>query len=49
MNVTVFGFLPVMPMVIGSAILMILVSLMTKPPSQATLEKYFPPKSTAGT
>jgi SSS family solute:Na+ symporter len=41
-NVTVYGFLPVVPMVLGSAILMVLVSLMTRPPSQATIEKYFP-------
>jgi SSS family solute:Na+ symporter len=39
--VTVFGFLPVVPMVFGSALLMILVSLMTRPPSQATIDKYF--------
>ena len=41
-NVTVFGFLPVVPMVIGSTALMILVSLLTPGPSRATLEKYFP-------
>lgn len=40
-NVTVFGFLPVVPMVLGSAALMILTSLATKPPSQATIDKYF--------
>jgi hypothetical protein len=43
-NVTVFGYLPVMPMVIGSALLMIIVSLLTPPPSRATLDKYFPPQ-----
>jgi SSS family solute:Na+ symporter len=43
-NVTVFGFLPVMPMVIGSAFWMWLVSVLTPPPSQATIDKYFPPK-----
>lgn len=43
-TVTVYGFLPVMPMVIISALLMVLVSLATQPPSQATLDKYFPPK-----
>ena len=42
-NVTVYGFLPVMPMVIGSALLMVLVSLLTPPPSKATVDKYFPP------
>lgn len=41
-NVTVYGFLPVVPMVFGSALLMILVSLITRPPSQATIERYFP-------
>ena len=42
-NVTVYGFLPVMPMCLGSALLMVIVSLLTQPPSQATLDKYFPP------
>jgi solute:Na+ symporter, SSS family len=41
-NVTIYGFLPVFPMVIGSAIWMILVSLLTRPPSKETIEKYFP-------
>lgn len=41
-QVTVYGFLPVVPMVIGSLILMILVSLLTPPPSKETIEKYFP-------
>jgi SSS family solute:Na+ symporter len=40
-NVTVYGFLPVVPMVFGSAVLMVLVSLMTRPPGRATIEKYF--------
>ena len=44
-QVTVFGYLPVVPMVLGSAILMILFSLATKPPSKETVEKYFPSKS----
>jgi Na+(H+)/acetate symporter ActP len=43
-NVTIFGFLPVMFMVIGSALFMILVSLLTPPPSKATIDKYFPPE-----
>jgi SSS family solute:Na+ symporter len=43
-NVTVYGYLPVMPMCIGSAIIMWLVSLLTPPPSQATLDRYFPRK-----
>jgi len=40
-NVTIFGFLPVFPMVVGSALLMLLVSLVTPPPSKATIDKYF--------
>jgi SSS family solute:Na+ symporter len=43
-NVTVYGYLPVMPMCIGSAIIVWIVSLLTRPPSQATLDRYFPPK-----
>lgn len=39
--VTVYGFLPVVPMLFGSAILMILVSLLTPPPSKETIDKYF--------
>jgi hypothetical protein len=42
--VTVNGFLPVFPMVVGSALLMLFVSLGTKPPSKETIEKYFPGK-----
>ena len=41
-NVTVYGFLPVVPMVLGSAFCMILGSLCSTPPSPATIEKYFP-------
>jgi SSS family solute:Na+ symporter len=41
-NVTILGFLPVVPMVLGSALWMILVSLMTPPPSRETIQKYFP-------
>ncbi|PWU12716.1 MAG: hypothetical protein C5B50_20845 [Verrucomicrobia bacterium] len=40
-NVTVFGFLPVVPMVLGSAVCMIIFSLLTRPPTQPTIEKYF--------
>ena len=40
-NVTVYGFLPVVPMVLGSALCMILFSLLTAPPSAETIEKYF--------
>ncbi len=42
-NVTVWGFQPVVPMVLGSALLVWLVSLLTRPPSPATLARYFPP------
>jgi SSS family solute:Na+ symporter len=38
---TVLGFMPVVPMVIGSTVLMIVVSLLTKAPSQPTIERYF--------
>src|SRR4030095_724397 len=37
----VFGFMPVVPMVIVSAMLMFLVSLMTKKPAEATIARYF--------
>ena len=37
----VFGFMPVVPMVIGSALLMFVVSLLTRKPQAATIEKYF--------
>ncbi|GDY12367.1 sodium:proline symporter [Planctomycetota bacterium] len=46
-GVTVYGFLPVMPMVLGSAVLMVVVSLLTRPPPQATLDRYFPAKDAA--
>jgi Na+/proline symporter len=38
---SVFGFLPVVPMVIVSALLMFVVSKLTAKPSAATVEKYF--------
>ncbi len=41
-NVMVGGYLPVMPMCIIAAILVVAVSLITPPPSQATIDKYFP-------
>ena len=48
-NVTIYGYLPVMFMCLGSGIIMIVVSLLTPPPSQATLDKYFgEPKEAAG-
>ncbi|HJU55174.1 MAG TPA: sodium:solute symporter family protein [Pyrinomonadaceae bacterium] len=37
----VFGFMPVVPMVIISALLMIVVSRLTRKPSEATIERYF--------
>ena len=40
-SVSVYGYLPVVPMVLGSAIWMILVSLLTRPPSKETIDKYF--------
>jgi solute:Na+ symporter, SSS family len=48
-GITIYGFLPVVPMVIGSAACMVLFSLLTRPPSQATIDRYFldPPVSVA--
>jgi SSS family solute:Na+ symporter len=43
-NVTIYGYLPVMFMCFGSALLMVAVSLLTPPPSLATIQKYFPSK-----
>jgi solute:Na+ symporter, SSS family len=37
----IFGFMPVVPMVLVSALLMIVVSLLTTKPKQTTLAKYF--------
>jgi SSS family solute:Na+ symporter len=39
----VFGFMPVVPMVIISALLMFAVSKLTAKPARSTIEKYFPP------
>ena len=41
-NVLVHGYLPVLPMCLGSALWMIIVSLLTPPPNRATIERYFP-------
>jgi SSS family solute:Na+ symporter len=41
----VFGFMPVVPMVLVSALLMFVVSLITTKPKQSTLAKYFEPKN----
>jgi sugar phosphate permease len=38
----VFGFMPVVPMVIVSALLMVVVSKLTRGPSAATIKRYFP-------
>lgn len=38
----VFGFMPVVPMVIVSVLLMIVVSMITSKPQPATIHKYFP-------
>ena len=37
----VFGFMPVVPMVLMSAVLMVIVSLVTRKPKQATIARYF--------
>lgn len=44
-GVTIYGFLPVMPMTLICAALMVGVSLLTKPPKAEIITKYFPPKS----
>ncbi len=41
-NITVWGVLPVVPMCLGSALLVAGFSLLTPPPGRATLDKYFP-------
>lgn len=41
-GITHYGFLSVVPMVLGSAFLMWMVSLLTPPPGKAVLERYFP-------
>ena len=41
-DVRFFGMHSVVPMVFGSAIAMLLGSLLTRPPSNATIQKYFP-------
>jgi solute:Na+ symporter, SSS family len=40
----VFGFMPVVPMVIISSLLMLVVSLLTPKPQPSTVAKYIPPK-----
>jgi SSS family solute:Na+ symporter len=41
-NVMIYGYLPVMPMTIISALFMYVVSLLTPPPTASTIQKYFP-------
>ena len=41
-TILVYGFLPVLPMCLGSALLVFVVSLLTPPPSATTIEKFFP-------
>jgi solute:Na+ symporter, SSS family len=41
-NVLVHGYLPALPMCLGSALWMIVVSLLTPPPKRATIQRYFP-------
>ena len=48
MNVTIFGYMPVMVMCLGSAFCMALVSLLTPAPSPATIEEFFPAAPQAG-
>lgn len=38
-----FGMHSVVPMLLGSAVAMLFVSMMSPPPSQKTIDKYFPP------
>jgi len=41
-NAPVFGYMPVMFMRFGSALWVFVVSLLTRPPSRRTIEKFFP-------
>ena len=43
------GFMTVVPMVIGSVILTYVGSVISSPPSQRTIDRYFPQRKTAGT
>src|SRR5262249_48924593 len=47
-DVRVLGFMTVVPMVLLSALLMIVVSLLTRPPSQKAIERYFPASTASG-
>lgn len=48
-SVTIYGFLPVMWMTLICAALVVVVSLITKPPKPEVITKYFPPKIPAPT
>lgn len=48
-SVMIYGFLPVMPMTLICAALVVVVSLITKPPRAEIITKYFPPKIPAPT
>ena len=41
-SLSFYGFASVVPMTLGAAILVVLVSLITSPPSDRTIERYFP-------
>jgi SSS family solute:Na+ symporter len=43
----VFGVMPVVPIVLASTSALVLVSLVTRPPSAATIARYFPPARAA--
>lgn len=46
-SVTIYGYLPVAFICLGSVALMALVSLLTRPPSAETINKYFPAQTAA--
>jgi len=46
-NLSFFGFTAVVPMTLGAALLVVLVSLITAPPGRTTIDRYFPPKLSA--
>ena len=41
-KLSLLGFSPVVPMTLGAALMTLLASLLTPPPSQATINRYFP-------
>jgi Na+/proline symporter len=41
-GVTCYDFLPVLPIFVGATLLIVVVSLLTPPPSARTIERYFP-------